>query len=219
MTDPVPDPTHANAAVPSGAGARGLLVVLAGPSGVGKTTIRQALIERHDGDYIKSISATTRPQRPYEVEGKHYFFLAPEAFEARVADGWFLEHATYLNNCYGTPHTFVEDHLAAGHVLLLDIDVQGADQLAAKPNLPVLRVFIAPPSMSALRERLTARGEEEGSRTRRIERATEEMTWADRFDVVVVNDDLDKTVNDVEHIIEAARNGDFPKRPPIGPTV
>lgn len=184
----------------------GLAVVLSGPSGVGKgavhAIVRQALPDAH-----LSVSVTTRPPRAGEVDGVHYRFVDTDTFDTMVAAGAFLEHATYAGNEYGTPREQVASAVDEGHIVILDIEVQGAIQV--KRAIPsALLVFLVPPSMDELERRLRARGtEDEETIVRRLARAREELAQHEAFDVVVVNDDLERCVGEViDHII-AARGG------------
>ena len=131
---------------------RGVLIVLSGPSGVGKGTVRKALFEESDIDFQYSISMTTRQPRTGEVNGEDYFFVTREEFEAEIADGGMLEYAEYVGNYYGTPKSFIEKTLAAGRDVLLEIDVQGA--LQVKEKIPEgAYIFLTPPDLGALKER------------------------------------------------------------------
>lgn len=186
-------------------GARGIVAVVSGPSGVGKTTVIDGLLRRPG--YSRSVTATTRSPRPGEKEGVHYLFLARERFEEDLAKGRFLEHATVHGNLYGTPRDGVESVLARGEVCLLNIDVQGAASLRAS-GLPVVTVFLLPPSMEELEARLTGRGTEGLLETeRRIEVARREMSQADRFDARVVNREVERTVAEVAAFVESRRGG------------
>lgn len=183
---------------------RGALVVIAGPSGVGKGTVHARVLEALD-DAVLSVSATTRPPRPGEVDGVAYHFVTEAGFEELVATGALLEWATYAGYRYGTPRGPVETAVAAGEVVLLDIEVQGA--LQVKDQDPhALLVFLRPPSMDELERRLRGRGTETDEVvTRRLARAREELAAAHRFDVEVVNDDLDACVDEVLAAIARTR--------------
>ncbi len=167
----------------------GRLVVLSGPSGVGKGTVVEQL-RRLRPDVWVSVSATTRAPRSGEVDGDQYHFWSRERFDRTVAMGGFLEWAEFAGNRYGTPRTAVERRLAAGESVLLEIELQGARQVRrAMPS--ALMVFLAPPSWEALEARLRGRGtEDEAAIARRLERARQELAAADEFDEVVVNDDV-----------------------------
>ncbi|MEX1177144.1 MAG: guanylate kinase [Nitriliruptor sp.] len=187
-----------------GPGASGLLVVLAGPSGVGKGTVH-AELRRRLPEAVLSISATTRAPRPGEVDGVHYRFVDRETFQRMVAAGELLEWAEYAGNLYGTPRDPAAEAVARGEVVLLDIEVQGALQVkAADPD--ALLVFLQPPSFEELERRLRGRGtEDEAAIARRLEVAREEIAGADAFDLQVVNDDLDRCVAELLVAIAVAR--------------
>jgi guanylate kinase len=174
----------------------GGVLVVTGPSGVGKGTLIQKLLERVPGLRL-SVSATTRPPRPGEVNGRDYHFLKPEDFEKRLLRGEFLEHAVYAGNQYGTPRSEID---RARDGLVLEIEVEGARQV--RERLPeALQVFIAPPSPEALEERLLGRGtDSEEQMQRRLARAEEELAARDEFKHVIVNDDLEKAVAELERL-------------------
>jgi guanylate kinase len=180
------------------------LVVLSSPSGGGKTTIaRRLLAERSDVAY--SISATTRPMRPGEVDGVAYHFLARAEFERRVAAGEFLEWAEYGSNLYGTLLAEVDRGIQSGRQVILDIEVQGAEKLRGSYQ-NAIHVFVLPPSGSVLAERLKGRGTEPADVVqRRLTIAADELKMVDQYDYVVVNDDLDEAVRRVGEIIDAER--------------
>jgi guanylate kinase len=165
-------------------------VVLSGPSGVGKSTVVDWLRD-HDADVYISVSATTRAQRPGEVDGVNYRFLTDGAFDALLAAGGFLEWAEFAGNRYGTPSAPVVEQLRSGHPVLLEIELQGARQVrAARPD--ALLVFLAPPSWEVLQSRLTGRGTEDPDAVRRrLEVAVVELAAATEFDAVIVNDDVE----------------------------
>lgn len=168
----------------------GKLIVLSGPSGVGKGTLR-AQLAGQVANLVTSVSATTRPMRPTEVEGVDYFFLSRDDFEAKAQQGGFLEWAQYAENLYGTPRDFVETHIAQGHLVLLEIEVQGA--LAVKSAYPdAFLIFIAPPSLDELAARLEGRKTNHADdMTRRLKTAEWELSQAHVFDVTLVNDSLE----------------------------
>jgi guanylate kinase len=175
---------------------RGLVVVVSGPSGVGKGTVHARVREELDDAWL-SVSATTRPARGDERDGVEYRFVTPDEFEALASSGALLEHAGYAGHRYGTPRGPVEQAVAAGRVAILDIEVQGALQVkSAMPD--ALLVFLEPPSMAELERRLRTRGtEDEAAIDRRLARAREELALAHQFDAVVVNDDLERCVAEV----------------------
>lgn len=178
------------------------LLVLSSPSGGGKTTIaRRLLASRSDIGY--SVSATTRAMRPGEVNGRDYWFLSEDEFEAKVMAGEFLEHASYHGRRYGTLRTEVERHFAAGRHVVLDIEVNGARQVRRQMSGAVL-VFVIPPTGAALVERLAARRTEDRAALEgRLAIATDELAIASEYDYVVVNEELERAVQDVAGILEA----------------
>ena len=195
----------------------GLLLVVSGPAGVGKGTIDRVLLERHDNMKL-SVSATTRAPRPGEINGVHYFFIGDTQFRSMIDNGEFLEYTQVFNmNYYGTPRKFVEDEIAAGRDVLLEIDVQGAMNIRASYPDAVL-VFIAPPSMGELKSRLVGRGTETPEAIeRRFATAYKELGYLDKYDYVVVNDVLDSAIQEMESIIRAekcrtARNASLLKK-------
>ncbi|NNK49161.1 MAG: guanylate kinase, partial [Gemmatimonadetes bacterium] len=180
-------------------------IVLAGPSGGGKTTVRKALLQRRS-DLVFSVSATTRSPRPGEVEGADYQFLAPEDFESLVRDGDLLEWAEVHGELYGTPRSNLERAWAREAHLLLDIDVQGTRQLRARQP-DALTVFLLPPNYERLVDRLRGRGSEDVETfRRRMRSALSELSEVERFDYAVVNDELDDTLQAVEAIVSAERH-------------
>jgi guanylate kinase len=184
---------------------RGLMLVLSSPSGAGKTTISRELLARDD-NLTLSVSATTRPMRPGETEGVDYLFVDRARFDAMVAEGAFLEHATVFEHCYGTPRAAVESALALGRDVLFDIDWQGTQQVAEKAREDLVGVFILPPSTGELERRLRARAQDPDAVVRgRMAKAADEMShWAE-YDYIVVNKDVEKSVAAVQSILEAER--------------
>jgi guanylate kinase len=184
---------------------RGLLVVVAGPSGVGKGSVHARLRETLP-DVTLSVSVTTRSPRPGELDGADYHFVDRDEFEGMVADGRLLEWAEYAGNLYGTPAAPVEEAVAAGGVVLLEIEVQGAEQI--RRRVPgALLVFLVPPSVEVLERRLAGRGTEDAATVaRRLRVAEQELAAQEAFDHVVVNDDLERCVSEVRELIEAARS-------------
>jgi guanylate kinase len=176
--------------------------VITGPSGVGKGTLIERLLESVPGLEL-SVSATTRKPRPGEVDGRDYHFLAPEEFERRVAAGDFLEHATYSGNRYGTLRSEVDRRLATATSVVLEIELQGARQVrAAMPES--VQVFVAPPSPEALRERLQRRGtDSEDAIVERLRVAERELAAQREFAHVIVNDDIDRAAAELERTVRA----------------
>ncbi|MEO3429650.1 guanylate kinase [Pelagibius sp. CAU 1746] len=184
---------------------RGLMLVLSSPSGAGKTTISRRLLETDDNLSL-SISATTRPARPGEVEGKDYYFVDQNRFDAMVAGGEMLEYAQVFGNNYGTPRAPVESALEAGRDVLFDIDWQGTQQVREAAREDLVSVFILPPSTEELERRLYARAQdsEEVVRARMAKAADEMSHWAE-YDYIIINDDVDRSVEQVEAILTAER--------------
>jgi guanylate kinase len=192
------------APLPAGFERRGFLVVVSGPSGVGKTALCAHLLETRT-DTVRSVSATTRAARPGEVDGRDYTFLDRAEFEARLAAGEFLEHATVHGQHYGTPRRFVENAVERGNVVLLNIDVQGGLQVRRSHPDGVF-VFVYPPSLESLRARLRARQQDgDVEIERRLAGAPEEMAHYTDYDYVVVNEDLRLALAQVSAIVEAER--------------
>lgn len=182
---------------------KGKLMIVSGPSGVGKGTLVKALKARRT-DIAESVSCTTRAPREGETHGKEYFFLTREEFLRRVAEGDFLEYDEHFGNFYGTPKSFVLETLKEKSVIL-EIDVVGA--LNAKKIYPQsVLVMIAPPSVEELKRRLSGRGtESEEGIENRLSRLEYELSQKDKYDFVVVNDDLEKAINELETILNSAR--------------
>jgi guanylate kinase len=184
--------------------ASGCLFVLAAPSGGGKTSLVRALLEREPGMRL-SVSYTTRPPRPGERDGVDYHFVDERSFMALKDNGEFLEHAFVHGNWYATSATWLSHEVQAGHDVLLEIDWQGARQVRHLIPGSVL-VFILPPSLESLRERLTRRGQDAPDViTRRMEAAREEMRHCGEFDYVIMNQDFARAVDDLSVIVRAAR--------------
>ena len=184
---------------------RGLMFVLSSPSGAGKTTLSRMLIDKMPGLKM-SVSATTRPMRPGEVEGRDYFFVDKPKFETMVKQGELLEWATVFDNLYGTPRAPVEAALSAGQDVLFDIDWQGTQQLGDKAPNDLVSVFVLPPSIPELERRLHNRAQDDYETIhRRMAKAADEMShWAE-YDYVVINRDLDQAFADVSAILAAER--------------
>jgi guanylate kinase len=174
--------------------------VITGPSGVGKGTLIEKLLERVP-ELELSVSATTREPRPGEEDGREYHFLTEEEFDRRVAAGEFLEHAAYSGNRYGTLRSAVDDRLREGHSVVLEIEVQGARQVRAAMPEAVL-IFIAPPDPAALRKRLEGRGtDSDEAIERRLRTADDELKAQAEFPHVVVNDDVQKATSELEQLV------------------
>ena len=184
---------------------RGLMLVLSSPSGAGKTTISRRLLEI-EPDLVLSISATTRPMRPGEQDGVDYHFVDHATFDRMVAEGAFLEHAKVFDNHYGTPRAAVEQSLAVGRDVLFDIDWQGTQQLAQSARADLVSVFILPPTIAALEQRLKTRAQDSAEVVaRRMAKAADEMShWAE-YDYIIVNDDLEVSIQRVRAILLAER--------------
>ncbi|WP_042471786.1 guanylate kinase [Bacillus ndiopicus] len=182
---------------------RGLLIVLSGPSGVGKGTVRKELFSQANTNYEYSISMTTRQPREGEVDGVDYFFKTREEFEGLIEQGGLLEHAEFVGNYYGTPLAYVNDTLDAGRDVFLEIEVQGAAQIRAKAP-DALFIFLAPPSLSELKDRLVGRGTEtEDIIAKRIATAREELEMMSLYDYVVENDEVQNACEKINAIIKA----------------
>lgn len=183
---------------------KGNLYVFTGPSGTGKGTILKKVMEA-DARVQLSVSATTRSPRPNEENGVHYWFLKKEEFLSKIDTGAFLEHACYVGNYYGTPEGPVNEQLRAGYDVVLEIEVQGALQVREKRPDAVM-IFVVPPSFAELESRLRGRGTETEEKVlARIEAARGELDQVDRFDYIVVNDDLQTAIEDVKAIFRAER--------------
>ena len=183
---------------------RGLCLVLAAPSGAGKTSLSRALLAG-DSRLSLSISATTRAPRAGEQEGVHYFFRTPEQFAGMVAAGEFLEYATVFGRSYGTPRAHVGEMLAAGRDILFDIDWQGFRQLRAALPRDVVGVFIRTSSLEELHRRLVARGDDPAAIAMRMEEAEDELAHQGEFDFIIENNDFDTALGDLSAILRAAR--------------
>jgi guanylate kinase len=182
---------------------RGLLVVISGPSGVGKGTIRKALFQIPDNNFCYSVSMTTRKPRPGEVEGVDYFFVSREIFEQNINQGKLLEHAEFVGEFYGTPLSYIEQKLSEGKEVIIEIEVQGA--LQVRERMPdAVFIFIVPPSKKALEDRLKNRGTENDTTIQqRLAKAEREYNLAYKYDYIVVNDDVFNAADRIYAIIRA----------------
>ena len=192
-------------AMPTGAGRRGLMLVISSPSGAGKTALSRRLMQEHP-DLTLSISATTRAPRPGEEDGREYHFVTPGRFEEMVRDQAFLEYAVVHGNRYGTPRGPVMAQLEAGRDVLFDIDWQGAMSIAAGAPGDVARVFILPPSMAELARRLHTRAQDsEEVIARRLHGAKAEIRMWGEYDYVILNDDFERAYGELVAIYRAER--------------
>jgi guanylate kinase len=184
---------------------RGLMLVMSSPSGAGKTSISRRVLKEEPGLEL-SISVTTRPRRPSEIEGVHYHFIERESFERMVGEGALLEHAVVYGHAYGTPRAPVEEALADGRDILFDIDWQGAQQLRATATEDVVGLFILPPSVPELARRLQSRAQDsEGTVRYRLAQVAADVTHWPEYDYVLVNRDFDASVSAVRAILCAER--------------
>jgi guanylate kinase len=184
---------------------RGVLLVLSSPSGAGKTTITRELVAR-DPLFLLSVSVTTRPPRREEWDGRDYHFISRARFDEMVANGELLEHAIVFGHCYGTPRRPIEEALTAERDVVADIDWQGAQQLQKRVRRDLVSVFILPPSLAALAERLKSRAQDsEAVVAERMAKSTEEMSHWTEYDYVVVNRDIEESVAQVRAIVAAER--------------
>ncbi|WP_027340741.1 guanylate kinase [Halonatronum saccharophilum] len=183
---------------------KGNLIVLSGPSAVGKGTVLRSLLQDYN-DISYSVSATTRKPREGEVDGIDYFFMSKDKFKNLVDDGEFIEWAKVHNNYYGTPKNYVKETLAKGKDVILEIDIQGAKQVRDNFSGGVF-VFLAPPSLEDLKDRITKRGTESDSVIDlRMENATKELEEAKNYDYLIVNDEVDRAVDKLRSVIIAQR--------------
>ena len=185
---------------------KGVLVILSSPSGAGKTSIARALVEENK-NFLFSVSATTRKSRPGEVNGKEYHFLTVDEFREKINDGQFLEHAKVFGNLYGTPLEPVMESINDGKDLIFDVDWQGGKQIRSSSlNKFVISIFILPPSIKALQERLMKRAQDssETVKDRMTKSIGEIMHWKE-YDYVIVNNDFEQTLNEVKSIITSEK--------------
>lgn len=184
---------------------RGRLVVISGPSGAGKTSICREILRRKASELERVVTATTRAPRGRERDGVDYLFLDRDEFDEMIRDRRFLEHADVYGHLYGTPREQVEEGIARGSTLLLNIDVQGARQLREAGIDGLMTIFIEPPSFEALEERLRGRGTDPQEVVRRrLEQAREEMGEKSKYDHVVVNDELERAAAEVVQLIDCS---------------
>ena len=182
---------------------RGLLVIISGPSGVGKGTIRKALFEIPDNNFCYSVSMTTRKPREGEVDGQDYFFVSREEFERRIKENGFLEYAEFVGEYYGTPMDYIEKQMELGKEVIVEVEVQGALQVQERIPEAVF-IFIVPPSKKALIERLRNRGTDSPDKIqKRILKAEREYSLAYKYDYIVVNDEVTNAADRIYAIIRA----------------
>ncbi len=182
----------------------GTLYIVSAASGAGKTTLVKALVESTE-DIVVSVSSTTRPKRPGEEDGVHYHFVSPEQFNTMLEQGEFLEHARVFDNQYGTSRSWVDERLAAGLDVILEIDWQGARQVRVRHDENT-SIFVLPPSRTELERRLRERGQDsEEIIGRRMRDAVAEMSHCNEFDYIVVNDEFDTALADLTSIVQAQR--------------
>ena len=183
---------------------KGLLIVLSGPSGVGKGTVRKAVFDHQETNFKYSTSMTTRQKREGERDGIDYFFKSHEEFETLIEQDKFIEYAEYVGNYYGTPVDYVKDTIADGHDVFLEIEVEGAKQVREKfPD--ALFIFLAPPTLAQLEERLIGRGtDSQEVINHRIKEARRELSLMNLYDYVVINDDVDTARQKIQCIVEAS---------------
>lgn len=198
------DVTHCEPVLKNNADRRGNLIVLTGPSGVGKGTLTRLMLERID-NLVKSVSVTTRPKRPGEEEGVDYFYVNRDEFEKLEWNGRLMEFAEFAGNMYGTPKGWVEEQLRLGKDVLLEIEVQGAKQVRQRRSESLL-IFVSPPSFEILRQRLEGRATESREKIEaRLDKAELELKEKGLFHYEVVNDNIDEAVNNLIHIVYAER--------------
>ena len=182
---------------------KGLLIVLSGPSSVGKGTVRKALFEMPEQNFVYSVSMTTRKMRPGEIDGKDYYFVSREEFKQKIKEGKFLEYAEFVGNYYGTPLDKVNEQLEMGKEVILEIEVEGALQVREKCKDAVF-IFLAPPGRQALYDRLKRRGtESEEVIQERIDKANREFKLAFKYDYIVINDEVRNAADRIMAIIRA----------------
>lgn len=188
---------------------KGILIVVSGFSGAGKGTLMKELLKNYPGQYTLSISATTRQPRDGEAHGREYFFITKEEFEKMIAEDQLIEYARYVDNYYGTPRAYVEQKLEEGKDVILEIEIQGA--MKVKEAFPeTVLLFVTTPTACELKNRLTGRGtESEAVIDSRLRRAVEEADGMDRYDYLVVNDDLEICTRELHNIIQGEHRRSF----------
>lgn len=184
---------------------KGIITILSGFSGAGKGTVVKSLLSRHN-NYALSISATTRKPRIGEEDGREYFFKTTEEFEKMISNNQLIEYASYVGNYYGTPKEYVESQLTQGKDIILEIELQGAMKVKEQ-NPDVVLVFVTPPSAKELKNRLVGRGTEDmDTINARLRRAVDESEFMDKYDYLLINDDLDECVEKLHQIIQSEHN-------------
>lgn len=184
---------------------KGTLLIVSGFAGSGKGTLMKGLTSLYD-NYALSISATTRSPRPGEEDGREYFFKTKEEFEDMISKGEFLEHACYVGNYYGTPAPYVDKMLNEGKDVILEIEIQGALQVKEK-RPEALLIFVMPPSVEEIYNRLKKRGtEDEETIMKRMRRGSEEIIDVSKYDYIMINDELDKCIEELHMIVQSAKN-------------
>lgn len=184
---------------------KGIITILSGFSGAGKGTVVKSLLNKYD-NYALSISATTRKPRAGEKDGREYFFKTTEEFENMISNNQLIEYANYVGNYYGTPKEYVESQLSKGKDIILEIELQGAMKVKEQ-NPDVVLVFVTPPSAKELKNRLVGRGTEDmDTINARLRRAVDESEFMDRYDYLLINDDLDECVERLHEIIQSEHN-------------
>lgn len=185
---------------------RGILTVISGFSGAGKGTVVKRIMEKYNDAYALSVSMTTRSPRTGEVDGEHYFFVSKEQFEKTISEDGLIEHAQYCDNYYGTPKAYVEKKLAEGKNVILEIEIQGA--LLVKEKFPeTLLLFVTPPSAMELKRRLVGRGTETMEQIdARMKRAIDEAPIMDKYDYIIINDEVEKCVDKIHELVNVAKH-------------
>ncbi len=184
---------------------KGIITILSGFSGAGKGTVVKSLLSRHN-NYALSISATTRKPRIGEEDGREYFFKTTEEFEKMISNNQLIEYASYVGNYYGTPKEYVESQLSQGKDIILEIELQGAMKVKEQ-NPDVVLVFVTPPSAKELKNRLVGRGTEDmDTINARLRRAVDESEFMDKYDYLLINDDLDECVEKLHQVIQSEHN-------------